>query len=220
MGDLIIEKCIKGDSKGIVEVAKANNYFNPSYHDHKELGFTGTVFKKGVVEKVINQGYSFKMSIDGKIIGYFLGINPDGFGEAFGERFEGLSEMFFGKSGVINGGKMIYAPQAAIHPDFKGRGFARELFGEVREAYEQMGFESIFAEMLSNNKASISFWGLMGFERIAGRKMKNVAVFKGYDKNWIEANYSKLKDNKDERVDEEFLDSLSCGLYRCVVKKF
>jgi ribosomal protein S18 acetylase RimI-like enzyme len=219
MEDLTIEKCVEGDAEGIREVAKANNYFNPEYEEHNESGFTGTVYSKKVVEKIISQGYSFKIVLNRQIVGYFLGVDEEGFEDVFGDSVSELSRSFFGKESKIPG-KIIYAPQAAIHPDFKGRGFARELFSEVRRNLKNKGFENIYAEILSNNKSSISFWKLMGFGEVAKRKPESVIVFKGYDKDWIEKNYSKLMSNHDKRVDAEFLSRLSWGLYKFSLEGF
>ncbi len=213
MKDFVIEECQQRDTRGIIFVAKENNYFNPNYKNYEKSGFTGTVYNPKTVKEIIKLGYSFKISFGNKIIGYFLGADKNGYFKVFREKFEDLSKNFSLNKNFIPK-NVIYSPQTAVLPEFKGRGIAHEIFSNVKSEYKRQGFSSIYAEILSNNEGSIKFWEQVGFKKIADRIPENITFFKGCDEEWIKKNYQKLLSNKDKRVNQKMLSNLKWILYK------
>ena len=211
--DFQIEKCEERDSDEIREISKANNYFNPEYNNKKETGFTGTVYSNETVKKILEKGFSFKLTFNGKILGYLLGIDENSYTEVYGETPGELYKSFFGKEGEFQG-KIIYGCQAAVRQEFKGRGIARELFSCARVEWRNKSLDTFYGEIASHNIDSIRFWTHLGLQKIAEKKWPTGIYFKGCDEKWIKENYEKLQARKDKRIDERLLSQLKIFLYK------
>ena len=159
--DYVLEVCEEKDSEEIRKISKLNNYFNPEYNDGKETGFTGTVYSNETVRKILKRGYSFKITYDEKILGYILGIDEGGYKEVYEETVQEFYKSFFGNEEKFLG-KIIYGCQAAVRPDFKGRGIARELFNHSINEWKNKGFNTFYGEIASHNTGSIKFWTFLG----------------------------------------------------------
>lgn len=53
-----------------------------------------------------------------------------------------------------------------IHPDFRGRGLARELVNEVVEIARQCGLEKVEAEFIGKQEGGIKMFSLLGFSTL------------------------------------------------------
>ncbi len=212
VNDFLIEKCTEKDSEEIREISKANNYFNPDYDNKKETGFTGTVFSNETVKKILKQGFSSKMTFNGKILGYILGIDEKAYKEVFGETSEELLKSFLGKEEKSKE-KIIYGCQAAVRSEFKGRGIARELFSNAIKDWKSKGFDTFYGEIASHNTDSISYWSHLGLQKTGERNWPTGVYFKGCDEKWIKENYEKLQSIKDKRIDDKLLSALKIFLF-------
>ena len=210
--DFLIEKCGEKDSDEIREISKANNYFNPDYNNEKETGFTATVYNNETMKKILKYGCSYKLIFKRKILGYLLGIEGDSYEDIFGESSEEFFQSFFSKVGKLPG-KYIYGAQAAVRPEFKGRGIARELFRTAITEWKNKDFIAFYGEISSHNVDSIRFWTLLGLQKIAEKKWPSGIYSDGCDSKWLKENYEKLQAKKDKRIDEKILSNLKFFLY-------
>jgi ribosomal-protein-alanine N-acetyltransferase len=58
----------------------------------------------------------------------------------------------------------------AVHPDFRGRGFARELITFAMLNLREMGCDDIFLEVRVSNAVAIHLYESLGFQEIGVRK--------------------------------------------------
>jgi GNAT superfamily N-acetyltransferase len=53
-----------------------------------------------------------------------------------------------------------------VHPEFRGRGLARALIGEIIEIARQVGLEKVEAEFIGEQAAGIKMFALLGFSQL------------------------------------------------------
>jgi ribosomal protein S18 acetylase RimI-like enzyme len=53
-----------------------------------------------------------------------------------------------------------------VHPEFRGRGLARALIGEIIEIARQVGLEKVEAEFIGEQAAAIKMFALLGFSQL------------------------------------------------------
>jgi ribosomal protein S18 acetylase RimI-like enzyme len=53
-----------------------------------------------------------------------------------------------------------------VHPQFRGRGLARALIGEIIEIARQSGLEKVEAEFIGEQEAAIKMFALLGFSQL------------------------------------------------------
>jgi ribosomal protein S18 acetylase RimI-like enzyme len=53
-----------------------------------------------------------------------------------------------------------------VHPQFRGRGLARTLMGEIIETARQVGLEKVEAEFIAEQTAAIKMFALLGFSQL------------------------------------------------------
>ncbi|MGO9586610.1 MAG: N-acetyltransferase family protein [Limisphaerales bacterium] len=53
-----------------------------------------------------------------------------------------------------------------VHPEFRGRGLARALIGEIIEIARQVGLERVEAEFIGEQVAAIKMFALLGFSQL------------------------------------------------------
>jgi GNAT superfamily N-acetyltransferase len=53
-----------------------------------------------------------------------------------------------------------------VHPDFRGRGLARALIGEIIETARHVGLEKVEAEFIGEQAAAIKMFALLGFGQL------------------------------------------------------
>jgi GNAT superfamily N-acetyltransferase len=53
-----------------------------------------------------------------------------------------------------------------VHPEFRGRGLARALIGEIIEIARQVGLEKVEAEFIGEQTAGIKMFALLGFSQL------------------------------------------------------
>lgn len=218
--NLNVVPCTLGNIEQIRGIAEASSYFNPDYQEYRSDGFTGTVYNKDTLEKIIKRGLSFTAvdPVVGDTVGYMLAVDKEGYDYAFGggvERssYENLSRVFFEKDDVITE-RDIYGAQIALRHNFKGKGVGKRLLFAVRDYLWENGFENIYAEILSNNSRAVEVWGHLGFERCAERKPDHITRFKGSDFSWIDDNYRRLHLRNDLRIDSSIISKLRWYLYK------
>src|ERR1700690_3949369 len=53
-----------------------------------------------------------------------------------------------------------------VHPEFRGRGLARALIGEILEIARQAGLEKVEAEFIGEQEAAIKMFAMLGFSQL------------------------------------------------------
>ena len=53
-----------------------------------------------------------------------------------------------------------------VHPDFRGRGLARALIGEIIETARHVGLEKVEAEFIGEQEAAMKMFALLGFSQL------------------------------------------------------
>jgi GNAT superfamily N-acetyltransferase len=53
-----------------------------------------------------------------------------------------------------------------VHPNFRGRGLARALIGEIIDIARQVGLEKVEAEFIGEQEAAIRMFALLGFSQL------------------------------------------------------
>jgi ribosomal protein S18 acetylase RimI-like enzyme len=53
-----------------------------------------------------------------------------------------------------------------VHPQFRGRGLARALIGEIIDIARQVGLEKVEAEFIGEQVAGIKMFALLGFSQL------------------------------------------------------
>lgn len=53
-----------------------------------------------------------------------------------------------------------------VHPQFRGRGLAKFLVGEIMDLAQRIGLEKLEAEFLADQKAAVKVFGLLGFSQL------------------------------------------------------
>ena len=53
-----------------------------------------------------------------------------------------------------------------VHPQFRGRGLARALIGEITEIARQVSLEKVEAEFIGDQSAAIKMFALLGFSEL------------------------------------------------------
>jgi ribosomal protein S18 acetylase RimI-like enzyme len=53
-----------------------------------------------------------------------------------------------------------------VHPDFRGRGLARSLVGEIIEIARGAGLEKVEAEFIGEQEAAIKMFAMLGFSQL------------------------------------------------------
>ena len=53
-----------------------------------------------------------------------------------------------------------------VHPQYRGRGMAKHLVGEVMDVAQRLGLEKLEAEFLADQAAAVKVFGLLGFSQL------------------------------------------------------
>ncbi len=80
-----------------------------------------------------------------------------------GERVVGYAGMYH----ILNEGQIM---NVATHPDFRRRGIAEKLLGELLEYAKDNGIEEMTLEVRSENAGALSLYGKLGFEKVGIRR--------------------------------------------------
>ena len=83
-----------------------------------------------------------------------------------------------------------------VHPDFRGRGLARALIGDIIETARHVGLEKVEAEFIGQQEAAIKMFALLGFS--------NLLRLEDYVKDMQAISHDYILMGLDLKTDEEY----------------
>jgi ribosomal protein S18 acetylase RimI-like enzyme len=147
----------KEDIPGMIEVMKNTGYVNFAYKNQSDKDIEKDILSSK--ERTYLICYEKKLATPKKIIGYFIFVSVE-------------NHLNDAKKNFFIDHEYAYHLGIGIHSDYRGRRLGMKLTEFALKTAEKKGFRGMYADVASNNHASLKLQEKTGFQKIAEYRSK------------------------------------------------